>query len=377
MRGTPIYKDLELGSVRFDSLREETNKRSFTGYMKIAYWDMEDYLYYLRGKPVGGIRYLSQGGSERIDPEYYHPSSMVGLLSLYATSPIEVFAFLESLQEKVSPYSFITYGQEVVAPLQLSHTDPELILSQVSSLNTYGYMIFAGQQGFGPLISLSAGKPVFVFEKGRRHTTRRIDLHIEQSEAYLSVFRTEPEFVDFLASVDSIKKVHSTTIHNLHQIKEIIKGFRNTYQLLEILFTQGLRLFMFVFNSSLVFKIFSKNGVVLQEHQPLIHNKEFVFNIYTVPIKTDLPPIEINFISLKTSVEYVQDNELSVINRFFLEDIGPVGVLVWRKVFEKMGLEPNKLPRDKLGEFIARLAEEIPDERHSKSFLEKTRRWLL
>lgn len=376
MQETAVYKDLELESIKFDSLKEELSKKLFTGYMKLSYWDAEDYLYYLRGRPVGAIRYLSEGSSEEIDPESYYPPHQAGLLSLYSTSPIQVFAFLESLKQKVSPYNFVTYGQEMVASLQLSHTDPQLILSRISSLELYGYMVFCGQDGFGPLIGFSKGKPVFLFDRGRKHPTKRADLRMERSEVCLSVFRTEPEFVDFLASVDNMKKVYTIKLSQLQQIREVIKDIRETYLLLELFLSYGLRLFTFVCGGSVVLKMLSKNGLFSEERLPPPQQGEFLLNVYSVPIKSSLPPMEINFSLIDSSAEYLRADELSAIRRFFMEDIGPIGAVLWKKVFEKMGLELDKLPINKTQDFIRRLAEEIPDERHAKAFLEKTRRWL-
>lgn len=374
MSEAAIYKNVELGSIKFERLREELGKKLFTGFVKLSYWNMEDYLYYLRGKPVGGIRYLSEDGGELIDHESYRPPHQAGLLSLYSTSPVEVFAFLESLQEKLSPYSFVSYGREVVASLQLSHTDPQLVLSHISSLEMHGYMVFCGQEGFGPLIGFSAGKPVFLFDRGRKPSAGRVDLHMKLSDACLSVFRTEPEFVNFLASADKMKKVHTTRLSGLQQVREVLKEVRDPYLLLEVILTYGLRLFTFLYKGSVVFKMLSKNGLFSEESPVLSRQRELPLNVYAVPVQTSLSPIEINFLT-ESSVEYLKTEELSAIKNFFMEHIGPIWQAVWKRVFEKMGLEPDKLPVDRTKEFIKRLAEEIPDERHSKAFLEKTRRW--
>ena len=96
MRGTPVYKDVSLATVKYESIAEEIKSRSFTGFVKVSYWDMEDYLYYLRGEAIDGIRCFPDGKRERVEYRYYKPSSNNGVFSLYATSPLDILAFKES-----------------------------------------------------------------------------------------------------------------------------------------------------------------------------------------------------------------------------------------------------------------------------------------
>lgn len=133
MQETPIYKDVSLAAIKFESILQEIKSMSFTGFVKVSYWDVEDYLYYLRGKVIDGIRCFSNGKRERLEYRYYKLSSDKGVFSLYATSPLDIFAFKESLQNRITPYTFVGHGQELIVPIQLSHADPNRILEDIAS----------------------------------------------------------------------------------------------------------------------------------------------------------------------------------------------------------------------------------------------------
>jgi len=125
-----------------------------------------------------------------------------------------------------------------------------------------------------------------------------------------------------------------------------------------------------------IFKALNRLGHIEKETAHLPQGAVPLINLYTLEMNTDLRPINVHFSLSVRETSFVASTTLSSIRNAFVEEIGPVGVAVWKKVFEKMGLAPDGLPEDKLPEFIQRLAEEIPDEKHSKRFIEKTRRWL-
>ncbi len=373
MRGTPLYKDIDISTVRLDTLKEEIKEKSFTGFMKLTYWDAEDYHFYLHGSWVAGIRYLSDGVGKKLEVEDYRLYTEKGLLSLYATSPIEVFTFLECLKDSISPYSFITYGHELIAPIQLTHTNPNKVLENLMSMQMYGYMIISKEKELGPLIAFSGGKPVFISEKG---LSTDATLRIDPSHAYMAVFQTEPELVNFLASLDSIRKVESTK-SDIQNLKELTKKHSTSYLLLEVFITEGMRFFSLIKGNSIIFKALNKLGQIEGGVPHLSYETAYSINLYTLEIKTDLKPVEVRFNLSTGETSLVEGNILSSIKNAFVDEIGPIGVAVWKKVFEKMGFAQDRLPKDRLSEFIQRLAQEIPDEKHSKRFLEKTRRWLL
>jgi len=377
MRGTPVYKDVSLATVKFESIAEEIKSRSFTGFVKVSYWDMEDYLYYLMGEAIDGIRCFPDGKRERVEYRYYKPSSNNGVFSLYATSPLDIFAFKESLQDRITPYTFVGYGQELIVPIQLSHTDPNRILEDMASFEAYGYMVMSQRDSFGPLITFSGGKPVCLYKSGIFKHSGKESLWVDTHDSYVAVFRTEPEFVNFVTSLDSLRRLEDVKLKRLTDIKNIVGKLEGGFTLLEIVLSYGLRLFMLLSGRSVVFKMVRDCAQVLTEKQLPTSEGEYLLRLYGIDIRGQFTPLEINFSSLEEEVvEYVPREELSAINKAFIEELGPIGAVVWKKVFERLGFEADKLPKNRLEEFINTLAKEIPDEKHANRFIEKTRRWI-
>lgn len=377
MRGVPIYKDINLANVRFDSMREEIKAKAFTGFIKISYWDMEDYLYFLMGEPVDGIRCFSNGRREKIEVKDYKPVSTTGIFSLYTTSPIEIFAFKEALQDRVTPYTFVGYGQELVAPIQLSHTDPNRVLEDMASMDIYGYMLISKKDNLDYLIVLAKGKPTCVYRSGLYKYAGKEVIEISKEPSYLAVYKTEPEFVNFLASLDTLKKLEDVKLKKLEDAKDVVDKLTEGFKLLEIIISYGLRLFMLLSGKLLIFKVLRGFTDIKTEVKLPNLDAEYSLRIYSIEIKNKLSLVDVVFSSYtETYTDYVPKDVLLSINKAFIEEIGPIGVLVWKKVFEKLGFDLDKLPRSRLMEFIDLLAKEIPDEKHANRFIEKIRRWV-
>ncbi len=59
---------------------------------------------------------------------------------------------------------------------------------------------------------------------------------------------------------------------------------------------------------------------------------------------------------------------------YFIEEIGPIGPLLWNKILKERGYEERHMTKNNLMELIDILYREIPDEKQAKRFLEKARR---
>lgn len=376
MRGIQVYKEVSLNSIRFESVLEEIERKTFTGYLKLNYWDKEDYIYYLRGRPVDGIRYLQNGHRERINAQSYALSNMNGVLSMYATSPLEIFAFKESFEEKITPYTFVTYGQEFLGPVELSHIDPEKVLEDVKANQIYGYAVLCSWQGFGPLLAFAGGIPICLYKSGTYVHFGKEVLEVENANSIIAVFRTEPEFVSLITSLHTLKLMDELRLSRLEELKKITGGLEGGFSLLELIIGHGLRLFALISGRSPVFKLLNDCGQFLSDmHVPLVEG-DYILKLYRMDIKAQREPLEVRLKVLSEHVEYTSVEKVQRIKKAFVEEIGPIGIVVWKRVFEKMGFEVDKMPLNKLSDFIKMLAEEIPDKKHSDNFLEKARRWL-
>ncbi len=376
MRGTPIYKEVNLSSVKFESILEEIQRNSFTGYMKLSYWDMEDYVFYLRGRQVGGVRQLSEGMREAVNYEVRSPKSEKGVFSLYATSPVEVFSFKESVEDRITPYTFATYGEEFVAPIQLAHTNINSLFKEAEELYINGHMLLTGAESFEAHITLAGGKPVSLWDsKDYTHSGSK-SISVDPQNSYICAFRTEPEFSSFLASLDTLKSLENIKLRSVADVKGVMANLSDGFRLLELVFSYGLRLFILLLGKSPLLKLVNDCGEVSKDKLIAPANKEYLLRIYSIEIRSEYTPINLSLNTLSQEVNYLSQEDLSSIRRVFVEEIGPIGAVVWKRIFEVLGFEVDKLPKQEVNKFINMLANEIPDEKHSKRFLEKTRRWL-
>ncbi|MFN7065933.1 MAG: hypothetical protein ACK4OF_07290 [Aquificaceae bacterium] len=375
MRGSPVYKDISLQTVRFEKVFEEIGQKSFTGFIQVKYWDTEDFIYFLKGKSLGAIRHLQQGRREPIDPFPYKPKDSNGVFSMYSTSPIEVFAFKESLEDRITPYTFVPYGYELVAPIQISLTEPNSLLEEVQSLGVYGYMVLAGNDGFEAFIGFAGGEPIFLYRGRSFSFLSQEEIALDLQDSYVGAFRTDPEFVNLLASLSTLRKVKTLAFKSSEDIRAEISKIKDGYYLLEFFISYGFRLFMLMGEGNPLLKLFNDCGRI-SENQPLPKEMtNYLLRVYTVELKTQMIPIKINFTSSAKEKAYVSIEVISAIKKAFVEEIGPIGPFIWKRVFEKLGFEVNKVPEDQLNELLKALALEIPDEKHRHIFIEKTRRW--
>ena len=83
MQRIELYKDLNLESVNLEEIFREIQTKSESGYLKITYWDQEDYIFYAGGKPIGGATYDRQGKKKVLDYLSYRIKNNNGTLSFF------------------------------------------------------------------------------------------------------------------------------------------------------------------------------------------------------------------------------------------------------------------------------------------------------
>ncbi len=127
------------------------------------------------------------------------------------------------------------------------------------------------------------------------------------------------------------------------------------------------------------------------------HKGELVASLYrTVAIVEDIPFEEIvpkgsfNLLALppkqgQTTLEIPVDTEVSrrltkkeleYIKEAFVDQVGPVGKLLWKKVLKSMNKGELDISEENVKDLIYKLAREIPDEEYRNEFLNRLRRWI-
>lgn len=75
-----------------------------------------------------------------------------------------------------------------------------------------------------------------------------------------------------------------------------------------------------------------------------------------------------------TGYEYVKEEKVNAVKMHFIEEIGPIGPLLWNKILKDRGLTERSMREEDLKSLINVLYKEIPDSMHANRFLEKVRR---
>jgi hypothetical protein len=76
----------------------------------------------------------------------------------------------------------------------------------------------------------------------------------------------------------------------------------------------------------------------------------------------------------KVYTPFVPEDTVRRLKEFFIEEIGPIGSLLWNRILKSNGLDEAKLSEDDFEKLVNILRDEIPDEKHKDKFIEKVRR---
>jgi len=224
------------------------------------------------------------------------------------------------------------------------------------------------------MIMFQKGDPVCSYQRDRYvwSRTQRISLG---DDTYLAVYSTEPEFPLILSSMDTIKRVYERTFTK----KEEIENARREIERKKL----SALLDLFLSSGSRIYEIFYK-GIKLLD---ILHDKDTLqentlepssgtFTLYTIDIRESLPPIDIGF-GKEEQKDYVGGEIILTVKRHFIEEIGPVGTLLWNKIIKDRGYDERKMTQEQLNNLIEVLFNEIPDITHANRFLDKVRRYIL
>jgi hypothetical protein len=109
--------------------------------------------------------------------------------------------------------------------------------------------------------------------------------------------------------------------------------------------------------------------------KPGTENRLKVFYMY-VPLKTGSVNVEFVYedVDRKVYTPFVPEETVRRLKEFFIEEIGPIGSLLWNRILKSNGLDEAKLSENDFERLVNILRDEIPDEKHKDKFIEKVRR---
>lgn len=381
MQRIELYKDLNLESVNLEEIFREIQTKSESGYLKITYWDQEDYIFYAGGKPIGGATYDRQGKKMVLDYLSYRIKNNNGTLSFFRLPTLEVLVFKYKELKFPTPYNFVSYGDEFLAPVKTTMVDPNRVLQQAKKAHLDGYIVVCDDESYKCMLFLQEGNSIAFYDGKRFIKKGDVRFSVKRETDYVGVYSTEPEVSLLLSCMDTLKLDEEDDFRSKEELEAIEKSItsRKATCLLDATLSSGDRFYQFFYSGVPVIgilhsreEIFSASRVDIK---PGTENRLKVFSI-DVPLETGSVNVEFVYedVDRKAYIPSVPEETVRKLKGFFIEEIGPIGSLLWNRILKSNGLDEAKLSKEDFERLVNILRDEIPDEKHKDKFVEKVRR---
>jgi hypothetical protein len=381
MRRVALYKDLNLESVNLEEIFREIRDKSESGYLKITYWDQEDYIFYAGGKPIGGVSYDRQGRKMTLDYLNYRIRNYNGTLSFYKLPTLEVLVFKYKELKFPTPYNFVSYGNEFLAPVKTTMVYPNRVLRQAKRFHLDGYIVIGDDKNYKCMLFLQGGTTIAFYDGKQFIKEGDVRFSVKQETDYVGVYSTEAEVSLLLSCMDTLKLSVENNFRSKEELEAIEKSItsRKSTCLLDVTLSNGDRLYQFFYDGVSIVKILHGREEMVSasriDIKPGTENRLRVFSIY-VPLETGSVNVEFVYedVDRKVYTPFVPEETVRRLKEFFIEEIGPIGSFLWDRILKSNGLDEAKLSKDDFERLVNILTHEIPYEKRRDKFIEKVRR---
>lgn len=335
-----------LGSViNFDNLVGELEDKKFSGYVKVETWEFIDYVVFYSGRPLGVIR-KREGGKEFLEFSQYTLYSE-SKISVYESSPLLTAHLSKELNmEKFQTLIFSGYGDEVFFS-QLNIVDFDKFKEFIKKSNFAGYFTLYTPLKVlanffcleGEVVGINCGE-LWDYEAFK-------ELESYGNTRFLSAYHIPPEEVCMLLSLkEGIKKGGNGT------------GF--------IVSREGV---IQIIHEGLVLKSLKFYDEGIEE---VYLDEPIKGSFYRINFCEEFPPLMVDLKRLQEiDSDYVGEDLLNRVREIFIDYIGPIGTILFKKVLGEYSYDPAKIPKSSFKAFVKRLEEEIPEEGLREEFRKK------
>ena len=381
MQRIELYKDLNLESVNLEEIFREIQNKSESGYLKITYWDQEDYIFYAGGKPIGGATYDRQGKKMALDYLSYRIRNYNGTLSFFKVPTLEVLVFKYKELKFPTPYNFVSYRNEFLAPVKTTMVDPNRVLQQAKRSHLNGYMVVCNDENYKCMLFLQGGNSI-AFYDGRQFIKKGyVRFSVKRETDYVGVYSTEAEVSLLLSCMDTLKLDEEKNFSSKEELEAIEKSItsRKTTCLLDATLSNGDRLYQFFYGGASIVKILhGREELALASRIDIKSGTENRLRVFSIDFPSETGSVNVEFVYEDTNTKVytlsVSEYKVGKLKEFFIEEIGPIGSLLWNRILKSNGLDEAKLSKDDFERLVNILMDEIPDEKHRDKFIEKVRR---
>jgi hypothetical protein len=375
MERIALYKDLSLDTVDLRNLIQEIADKKLSGYFQISYWNSDDYLLYTEGDFFWGVSVDRDGTRREITAQNYKPKSTEGSISFYQVPVVNLLIFRHQYNTPPNPYNFAGYGQEFLACIKLSHIDIYRLMEQIERAHIDGYLVMCSKERFILTLMFQKGLPVCSYYQNLYTLKSAQKIRLQKDDTYVAVYATEPELPIIMSSMDTLRKEKEGTVDSeeeLTLLKKEISG-RKLSALFDLIFNGGKRLYEFFYRGVSFLKLLHHMEKIETANPSITLGVKNHFSLYSLEVKESLQPIHVEFYE-DTGYEYVKEEKVNAVKLYFIEEIGPIGSLLWNKILKDRGYREKSMREEDLKSLIDVLYKEIPDSMHANRFLEKVRR---
>jgi hypothetical protein len=381
MQRIELYRDLNLESVNLEEIFREIQTKSESGYLKITYWDQEDYIFYAGGKPIGGATYDKQGKKMALDYLSYRIRNYNGTLSFFKLPTLEVLVFKYKELKFPTPYNFVSYGNEFLAPVKTTMVDPNRVLQQAKRSHLDGYIVVCDDESYKCMLFLQGGNSIAFYDGKQFIREGDVRFSVKRETDYVGVYSTEPEVSLLLSCMDTLKLSVENNFRSKEELEAIEKSItsRKTTCLLDATLSNGDRLYQFFYRGVPVIEILhGREEMVSVSRIDIKPGTENRLKVFSIDVPSEAGSVNVEFVyedvDRKVYTPSVPEDTVRKLKEFFIEEIGPIGSLLWNRILKSNGLDEAKLSEDDFERLVNILRDEIPDERHRDKFIEKVRR---
>ena len=267
MIGEKLLKSLDVGVVNLESVLKEVSKRKITAFLRVTYWDREDFLLFLKGEP---LRYVSISNDEKRElkpPGEFRLSEKEGTVSLVECTLDDIVGFLSCHVEPERSGSLILFpwGEPVQEPTSLNFIDieKELLLARRSHLS--GYMALYTRDKLLGIVVFYEGEPVAVFGGNGTYGKEGIAFineNLVPAKSYMSMYALEHEVMPFLYSLNKAR-ILSSHVGRYEEAKERAKDIGSGSLILAE--GGGMRRYDFFFRGANVMSFLKDNGFFITD----------------------------------------------------------------------------------------------------------------
>ncbi len=381
-----LFRDLDINVINLQNILDDAKRRGVTGFLRIVYWDSEDYLVFVEGEPRRSVA-LSIDGKRLIgDPGSFSIKGKEGTATLVETTMDDLVGFLEykHYPDREGSLVFFPYGTLTQEPVSLNFLDLNKGIALAERSHLTGYVALYTEEDLIGMVVFSGGQPVGVFGGNGSYgdeAVAYINVNLTPSRSYISMYAVEPEILNFLVSMHRGNVHPSDTVFMTYQeAEDFVTG--NKKDALVMVESEGIFRYDLFFRGQKVERILKEKGFLVYDEDArkrisvkVENMPERKIKLYEITLVEKISPVEVSFeiAATETTEDEVPPEVVDTVRSEFIKKVGPVGRILWTRILTEMGFKEGSLTKAQLKTLIPRLRDEIPEEDMRREFLEKIR----